>query len=98
MKTVNVIPLIDTLQLGGPLTAYSIARSNAALTLLDKRTAGGVPISLVGVERLKFSDKDVAIDLNGHAGTVVKVIGAVIGPDFVKNPIYVGIFYPILYL
>ena len=33
----------------------------------------------------------LAIDLDGHAGTVVKIIGAVIGSDFVKNPIYVGV-------
>ena len=91
MEVVKTAYLISTLQLNGPSMAYSIASSNASLILLDKLTSGAVPISLVDVERLKFSDKDVAIDLNGHAGTVVKVIGAVIGPDFVKNPIYVGI-------
>jgi len=46
---------------------------------------------LNNVERLKFLDKSVAIDLEGHAGKAVKVIGAVLGKEAVKNPGFVGI-------
>ena len=43
------------------------------------------------IERLVFADQVIALDLDGNAGTVAKVLGAVFGPDFVKNPFFVGI-------
>lgn len=46
---------------------------------------------LSGVERLKFSDTSVALDLNGNAGTTVKILGAVFGKSAVSNKEYVGI-------
>jgi hypothetical protein len=52
--------------------------------------AGGTD-SLVGVERLSFSDGQVALDLAGEAGTVAKVIGAVFGAAYVHNAQVVGI-------
>jgi hypothetical protein len=56
----------------------------------DKRAnADGIDV-LTSVERLKFSDKSVAIDLDGNAGIVVKVIGAVLGSEAVKIPGIVG--------
>lgn len=47
--------------------------------------------NLVNVERLQFSDKSFALDLDGNAGKTAKVIGAVLGSAFVSNPTYVGI-------
>ena len=59
--------------------------------MTDKRSnADGMDV-LTNMERLKFLDKSVAIDLDGHAGIAVKVIGAVFGKDAVKNPGLVGI-------
>jgi methionine-rich copper-binding protein CopC len=46
---------------------------------------------LYGVERLQFDDGYWAIDLDGHAGTTVKFLGAVFGPASVDNEGYVGI-------
>lgn len=46
---------------------------------------------LVNIERLKFNDIAVALDLDGHAGQVVKLIGAVFGAPAVMNQGYVGI-------
>ena len=43
------------------------------------------------IERLVFADQVIALDIDGNAGTVAKVLGAVFGPDFVKNPFFVGI-------
>jgi hypothetical protein len=57
----------------------------------DKLSNGEGMDVLTHIERLKFSDKSVAIDLDGHAGIAVKVIGAVLGKDAVKNPGLVGI-------
>ena len=82
---------IDTADLTGVYDNYSFSRSKTAFTLTDKRSnADGMDV-LTNMERLKFLDKSVAIDLDGHAGIAVKVIGAVFGKDAVKNPGLVGI-------
>ena len=46
---------------------------------------------ITSVERLQFTDKNVALDLSGNAGTAVKVIGAVLGKSQVLNPTFVGL-------
>ena len=46
---------------------------------------------LINVERLQFSDKSFALDLDGNAGKTAKVIGAVLGSAFVSNLTFVGI-------
>ena len=48
-------------------------------------TATGELDTLLGVERLTFSDFSIAFDLNGAAGMTAKLIGAVFGPPFVHN-------------
>jgi hypothetical protein len=82
---------IDTAQFAGSFASYITSRSASALVVTDKRINGEGMDVLTQIERLKFSDKSVAIDLDGHAGMVVKVIGAVLGKDAVKNPGLVGI-------
>jgi hypothetical protein len=47
--------------------------------------------SLTNIERLKFSDKSFAIDLQASAGQVAKTLGAVFGKAAVANKAYVGI-------
>lgn len=46
---------------------------------------------LDNVERLFFTDKSIAIDTNGNAGTTAKILGAVFGKDSISNKNYVGI-------
>lgn len=46
---------------------------------------------LANVERLQFSDECIAIDLDGNAGIVAKILGAVFGASSVHNKEYVGI-------
>jgi hypothetical protein len=46
---------------------------------------------LSNVERLKFADTSIALDLSGNAGTVAKILGAVFGPAEVYNEVYAGI-------
>jgi len=45
---------------------------------------------LIDVERIKFADKGLAFDLDGNAGMVAKVIGAVRGEDGLANTIKVA--------
>jgi Ca2+-binding RTX toxin-like protein len=47
--------------------------------------------TLTDVERIQFTDKNIALDLDGNAGKAAKIIGAVLGKAAVKNPAYVGI-------
>jgi hypothetical protein len=46
---------------------------------------------LQDVERLQFSDRGIALDLDGNAGKVARLLGAVFGAQAVRNPEYVGI-------
>jgi hypothetical protein len=46
--------------------------------------------TLVGVERLSFSGLNVALDLDGNAGMVAKMLGAVLGKAAVANKVYAG--------
>lgn len=47
--------------------------------------------ALLGIERLQFTDKSIALDLDGNAGITAKVLGAVLGAASVQNPTFVGI-------
>jgi hypothetical protein len=46
---------------------------------------------LSGVERIRFDNKKLAIDLDGNAGIAAKILGAVFGKSAVSNKEYVGI-------
>lgn len=47
--------------------------------------------TLKAVERVIFSDKSLAIDIDGNAGSTAKLLGAVFGSDSIANPELVGI-------
>jgi len=47
--------------------------------------------SLKNIERITFSDTNLAIDLNASAGIAAKVLGSVFGADSLSNREYVGI-------
>ncbi len=82
---------IDTAQLSGTRSNYTTSSNKTVFTVSDQRVGNNGTDSLTGVERLKFSDKTVAIDLDGNAGITAKIIGAVFGKAALTNPTYVGI-------
>jgi serralysin len=82
---------IDTAQYSSTWGNYKTSILNNIFSITDKRSNSDGSDSLSGVERLKFTDKSIAIDLDGNAGITAKVIGAVLGTSSVKNPTYVGI-------
>ena len=47
--------------------------------------------TLINIERLLFSDSNLALDLAGNAGTVAKTLGAIFGVDSLQHTEYVGI-------
>ncbi|MEY3886194.1 MAG: hypothetical protein RL650_286 [Pseudomonadota bacterium] len=82
------------------LSNYQVLRNNGESWRVNYKgpTTGATPVAerdgndnVNRIERLVFADQTLALDLDGNAGTVAKVLGAVLGRDFVKNPFYVGI-------
>lgn len=82
---------------GIDVAEYRGARANFALThsadgwqLVDTRGNEGTD-TLVDVERLQFKDSGLALDLEGHAGTIVRLIGALFGKDALGRADLVGV-------
>lgn len=66
--------------------AYTVAAAGDAYTV----SRPGFADVLRNVERLRFTDTKVALDLDGAAGTVAQIIGAVFGAAML-TPEYVGV-------
>lgn len=72
--------------------AYDLAKQSDEIWVIKQMNGGqdGVDI-LAGIERLKFLDSSLALDLNEDAGITAKILGAVFGPESVSNQTYTGI-------
>lgn len=81
---------VDIAAYAGARSGFSIAGTAAGFSLSDATGAEGVD-TLVGIERLRFADGNVALDLNGNAGITAKILGAVFGAPAVANAQFVGI-------
>jgi hypothetical protein len=55
------------------------------------KASPGTMYLLQDVERLQFTDHSIALDLDGNAGKVARLLGAVFGPQAVQNKEYAGI-------
>lgn len=80
---------VDTVALASAGATFKTASSAGVfkLTALD----GSRSLDLSQVERLVFTNGQLAIDLDGSAGVVAKILGAVFGAASVRNAEYVGI-------
>ena len=81
---------VDTAVFTGTAKSYKVSIGSASVVVTGDLTKDGTD-TLTNVERLKFSDKTIAIDLSGNAGITVKVIGAVLGKSEVQSTKYVGL-------
>lgn len=79
---------IDQAIFSGARSLYNIAKNSVGYTISS--AAEGVD-SLTNVERFKFSDGGLAVDLSGNAGQTAKILGVIFGKESVSNPTYVGI-------
>jgi len=83
---------LDTAVYTGLRASYIVGKESSTTVVSHVSSAGSEGTdSLVAVERLQFSDMNVAFDLSGNAGLVAKVLGAVFGREYVQQPRYVGI-------
>jgi serralysin len=85
---------LDSALFQGPRGSYSVNRvaagSDVTYDVADFSAGRDGSDRLTGVERLKFTDSSVALDLQGAAGMTAKLIGALFGPQFVSNKQFVG--------
>ncbi|HXD40203.1 MAG TPA: M10 family metallopeptidase C-terminal domain-containing protein [Ramlibacter sp.] len=79
---------VDTAIYAGGRAACSVQRAAGGSVTVSG--AAGTD-SLSGIERVWFSDGRLALDLDGNAGKVAKILGAVFGPASVHEQVYVGI-------
>lgn len=78
---------VDVLTVSGLKKDFSI--SYAAGQINQNR--GSSSAGFESIERFKFSDVSLAFDINGNAGIAAKLIGALLGKEAVKNPLFIGI-------
>lgn len=71
--------------------AYAISANGTTATVRDLSAGRDGTDTLLGVERLRFTDGWVALDLAGNAGQAAKILGAVFGKQSLTNKDYVGI-------
>ncbi len=82
---------------GTDVAAFSVARASYVITrtgatiMVQANSGSDGTDTLTNVERLKFSDFSVALDVSGNAGTTAKILGAVFGLESVANKEYAGI-------
>lgn len=83
---------LDTAVFSGVRASYNISiQSDDSVRVTDTRANKDGSDLLVNVERAQFADGKVAFDLDGNAGFVAKLIGAIYGADSVKIPSLVGL-------
>lgn len=80
---------IDTAAYAGKRGNFSFNKKGGTLTVTDKTGLEGTD-TLTGMERLSFSDRSVALDLDGNAGKVAMIVGALAGKQGVHNLGLVG--------
>ena len=84
---------IDAAVFTGAKSGYTIAAQGSGWTVTDGTSGRDGTDTLANIERLKFSDTSVALDVgaNSNAGIAAKILGAVFGASQLSNTQYVGI-------
>lgn len=83
-------PGLDSVTYSSPRAAYKVQAQQAGVSVSRLDYTEGSDW-LQDIERLVFSDRTVAFDSQGAAGTTLKVLGAVFGPEAIHNTVYAGI-------
>jgi hypothetical protein len=78
----------DTFSFPDAFKNYTVTNKNSVLNV---SSSAGTLYQFANGQRLKFSDLSLAFDMNGNAGQVVKILGAVFGKDAVNKTDYVAI-------
>jgi hypothetical protein len=81
---------IDSARFYGNSSNFSMTRSNNQIIVKDNAGSEGID-TLKDVDRIIFSNSSFGFDIDGNAGVVAKILGAVFGKESVSNKSYVGI-------
>lgn len=81
---------IDHALYAGTRAQYTAAYVTGGLQINATATGEGTDL-LSHLERLRFSDVNVALDIDGNAGIVAKTLGSVFGAAAIGNENYAGI-------
>jgi hypothetical protein len=76
---------VDTVVFGGQRAAYSLANEGMTTTVADLQNASAT--RLANVERLQFSDQNLALDIHGNAGQAYRLYQAA----FDRTPDKIGL-------
>lgn len=82
---------IDSALFGRARADYQVQRGSGSALTVQALAGGDGRDTLTQVERLMFADRSLAFDLDGHAGTTARYLGAVFGKAAVGNLAYAGI-------
>lgn len=81
---------IDTALFSGSRAQFVVSRNGTtSITIQDTSGADGTD-TLTQIERLRFTDFSLAFDLDGNAGIVARILGALAGNAGLHNKEYVG--------
>ena len=87
---------LDTVVYSGPQERYTINKSGNRY-VVSESTGSDDTDNLVNIERLQFSNGKLALDVEtGNAGEAAKLIGALLGPTYVKDKALAGIVINLL--
>jgi serralysin len=81
---------LDTVYLAEPKSSYLLNKQEDVLELWSASANTGFK-TLMDTERVVFKDSAIAWDLDGNAGQVAQILGAVFGAESVQNTKYAGI-------
>ncbi len=82
---------VDTAAYVGNRVGYTITKTVTGFTVTTLAGGSDGVDSLTNVERMHFANGNVAYDLDGNAGTVARILGAVFGSAAVADRNYVAI-------
>ncbi len=81
---------IDIARFDGKLSDYMLSKTNEGYSILHQAGDEGRDL-LINIERLQFDNTGLALDINGHAGQIAKLLGVIFGAASVSNHNFVGL-------
>ena len=86
---------LDTVVYNGPMERYTINKTGNRY-VVSEPTGSDDTDYLINIERLQFSNTKVALDMTGNAGEAARLIGALLGPSYVKDKTLAGVVIGLL--
>ena len=86
---------LDTVVYNGPMERYTINKTGNRY-VVSEPTGSDDTDYLINIERLQFSNTKVALDMTGNAGDAARLIGALLGPSYVKDKALAGLVIGLL--